>query len=165
MTRYSQERKDAVIRRMMPPENTPVPVLVEETGISDVTLYHWRKQARAQGLVVPGDGRNPENWSPQDKFAVVLETASMNEAELAEYCRKKGLFAEQIAAWKENCLQGNATAAEQSKAARKRERITQQEVKRLKRDLHRKEKALAETAALLVLRKKMHAVWGEDEAE
>ena len=165
MTRYSQERKDAVIRRMMPPENTPVPVLVEETGISDVTLYHWRKQARAQGLVVPGDGRNPENWSPQDKFAVVLETASMNEVELAEYCRKKGLFAEQIAAWKENCLQGNATAAEQSKTARKRERITQQEVKRLTRDLHRKEKALAETAALLVLRKKMHAVWGEDEAE
>lgn len=165
MTRYSQERKDAVIRRMMPPENTPVPVLVEETGISGVTLYHWRKQARAQGLVVPGDGRNPENWSPEDKFAVVLETASMNEAELAEYCRKKGLFAEQIAAWKENCLQGNATALEQSKAARKRERITQQEVKRLKRDLHRKEKALAETAALLVLRKKMHAIWGEDEAE
>lgn len=165
MTRYSQERKEAVIRRMMPPENTPVPALVEETGISDVTLYHWRKEARAQGLVVPGDGRNPENWSPEDKFAVVLETASMNEAELAEYCRKKGLFAEQIAAWKENCLRGNATAAEQSKAARKRERITQQEVKRLKRDLHRKEKALAETAALLVLRKKMHAIWGEDEAE
>ncbi len=111
MTRYSPERKEAVIKRMMPPENTPVPVLVEETGISDVTgmpdhLYHWRKQARAKGLVVPGDGRNPENWSPEDKFAVVLETATMNEAELAEYCRKKGLFAEQIAVWKENCLQG-----------------------------------------------------------
>jgi transposase len=165
MTRYSQERKDAVIRRMMPPENTPVPVLVEETGISDVTLYHWRKQARAKGLVVPGDGRNPENWSPEDKFAVVLETASMNEAELAEYCRKKGLFAEQIAAWKENCLQGNATVVEQSKVAKKKERIAQQQVKRLKRELRRKEKALAETAALLALRKKMHAIWGEDEDE
>jgi transposase-like protein len=129
---------------MMPPENTPVPVLVEATGISDVTLYHWRKPARAKGLVVPGDGRNPENWSPEDKFAVVLETASMNEAELAEYCRKKGLFAEQIAAWKENCLQGNATVVEQSKAARKRERIAQQQVKRLKRELRRKEKALAD---------------------
>jgi hypothetical protein len=60
------------------------------------------------------------------------------------------LFAEQIAVWRENCLRGNATAVEQFRAARKRERITQQEVKRLKRDLHRKEKALAETAALLV---------------
>jgi transposase-like protein len=165
MTRYSPERKEAVIRRMMPPENTPVPVLVEETGISDVTLYHWRKQARAKGLVVPGDGRNPENWSPEDKFAVVLETASLNEAELAEYCRKKGLFVEQIAVWKQNCLQGNASAAEHSRAEKKQARLARKEVKQLKRELRRKEKALAETAALLALRKKMHAIWGEDEDE
>lgn len=165
MTRYSPERKEAVIRRMMPPENTPVPVLVEETGISDVTLYHWRKQARAKGLVVPGDGRNPESWSPEDKFAVVLETAPMNEAELAEYCRKKGLFVEQIAVWKENCLQGNASAAEQSKAEKRQARLARKEVKQLKRELRRKEKALAETAALLALRKKMNAIWGEDADE
>jgi hypothetical protein len=57
---------------MMPPENTPVPMLVEETGISKITLYHGRKQARAKGLVVPGDGQNPENWSAQYKFAVVV---------------------------------------------------------------------------------------------
>jgi len=114
---------------------------------------------------VPGDGRNPEKWSPEDKFAVVLETAAMNEAELSEYCRKKGLFAEQIADWKENCLQGNATAADQSKAVQKQIRLAHKENKQLKRELRRKEKALAETAALLVLRKKMHAIWGEDEAE
>ena len=165
MTRYSPERKEAVIKRMMPPENTPVSVLVDETGISDVTLYYWRKQARAKGLVVPGDGRNPESWSPEDKFAVVLETAAMNEAELSEYCRKKGLFAEQIAAWKENCLQGNASAAEQSKAEKRQARLARKEVKQLKRELRRKEKALAETAALLALRKKMHAIWGEEEDE
>jgi transposase len=165
MTRYSEERKEAVIKRMMPPENTPVPVLVEETGISDVTLYHWRKQAREKGLVVPGDGRNPENWSSEDKFAVVLETASMNEAELAEYCRKKGLFAEQIALWKQNCLKGNASAEQQSGAAKKEIQRARKENKQLKRDLRRKEKALAETAALLALRKKMHAIWGEDEDE
>jgi transposase len=132
MTRYSPERKEAVIRRMMPPENTPVPVLVEETGISDVTgtpdrMYHWRKHARAKGLVVPGDGLNPENWSPEDKFAMVLETATMNEAELAEYCRKKGLVVEQIAVWKENCLQGNAAAAEQSKAEKRQARLARKE--------------------------------------
>jgi len=164
MKRYSEERKAAVLRRMMPPENTPIPVLVEETGISDVTLYHWRKQAKEKGLVVPGDGRNPENWTPEDKFSVVLETASMNEAELAEYCRKKGLYAEQIAVWKENCLFGNASL-DPSRSARKQERLAQQEIKQLKRELRRKEKALAETAALLALRKKMHAIWGEDEDE
>ena len=164
-TRYSEERKAAVIKRMMPPENTPVPVLVEETGISDITLYHWRKQAREKGFVVPGDGRNRENWSPEDKFAVVLETASMNEAELAEYCRKKGLFAEQIAAWKENCRNGNASADQLSRSAKKDLQRARKENKRLKRELHRKVKALAETAALLALRKKMHAIWGKDEDE
>jgi transposase len=162
---YSKERKEAVLKRMMPPENTPVPVLVEETGISGVTLYHWRKQARARGLVVPGDGRNPENWSSEDKFSVVLETATLNEAEVAEYCRKKGLFAEQIDAWKDNCLQGNTSADQLSRSARKEVQKARNENKQLKRELRRKDKALAETAALLVLRKKMHAIWGEDEDE
>lgn len=158
MTRYSKERKEAVIRRMMPPENTPIPLLVEETGISDVTLYQWRKQAR--GLIVPGDGRNPENWSPEAKFAVVLETAAMNEAELSEYCRKKGLFVEQTAVWRANCLQGNALVEQLSWAARQDIQRVRNENKQLKRELHRKDKALAETAALLALRKKMHAIWG-----
>ena len=165
MKQYAIERKDAVIKRMMPPENTPVPVLVEETVISKVTLYDWRKQARAKGLVVPGDGRNPESWSPEDKFAVVLQTATMSEAELSEYCRKKGLFAEQIATWKENCLQGNAATSGKSEADWTETRLARDEVKQLKRELRRKDKALAETAALLVLRKKMHAIWGEDEDE
>jgi transposase len=140
-------------------------MLVEETGISGVTLYHWRKQARARGLVVPGDGRNPENWSSEDKFSVVLETATLNEAEVAEYCRKKGLFAEQIDAWKDNCLQGNTSADQLSRSARKEVQKARNENKQLKRELRRKDKALAETAALLVLRKKMHAIWGEDEDE
>lgn len=165
MKQYPEERKQAVLKRMMPPENTPVRALSEETGISDVTLYHWRKQARAGGIVVPGDGKNPENWSPEDKFAAVLETAALNETELAEYCRKKGLFAEQIMAWKEICMQANATAAEQTRAAKDQARSAKKEIKELKRDLRKKEKALAETAALLVLRKKMNAIWGEGEDE
>jgi transposase len=165
MKRYPQERKQAVLEKMMPPNNVAVSVLAQETGISDVTLYHWRKQAKAGGMVVPGDGRNPEAWSPEDKFAVVLETAALNEAELSEYCRKKGLYAEQIAAWKEVCMQANASAAEQARTARDQARSAKKEIKELKRDLRNKEKALAETAALLVLRKKMNAIWGEGEDE
>ncbi len=88
MRSYSEERKQAVLRKMMPPVNTPVPQLVTETGISDCTLYTWRKEARLRGMVVPGDGKNAEEWSSENKFAVVLETASLNQAELAEYCRK-----------------------------------------------------------------------------
>jgi len=49
---------------------------------------------------VPGDGSNPEDWSAQDKFAIVVETLGMAEAELAEYCRQKGLYVEQIGRWR-----------------------------------------------------------------
>ena len=163
MKRYSEERKQAIIKRMIPPGNTPVSRLVEETGISDCTLYTWRKEARMKGLVVPGDGRNAEDWSSGDKFSVVLETATMNEAEIAEYCRKKGLYVDQVAAWKQACMQANAASKEQEKESKASSFKDKREIQSLKKQLRRKDRALAETAALLVLRKKADAIWGEDE--
>lgn len=114
---------------------------------------------------MPGDGKNPEKWSAQEKFRVVLETASLSEAELAEYCRKKGLYAEQIAAWREACINGNVSAAELEKSVKEQSRQDKKHIKSLERELRQKEKALAETAALLVLRKKANAIWGEGEDE
>ena len=163
LKRYSEERKAAVLRRMMPPENTPIPLLAEETGISGATLYTWRKQARVEGLAVPGDGKNPEQWSSEDKFAVVVETASMNAAELAEYCRQKGLYAEQIEAWARSCREANATAVERAQAQNAPVKAAHKKIRGLERELQRKEKALSEAAALLVLQKKARAIWGEDE--
>jgi transposase len=165
MRRYSLERKEAAIQKMMPPSNTSISALSVETGITEATLYNWRKQAKNKGLAVPGDGKNAENWSSSDKFSVVLETAALNEAELAEYCRKKGLFTEQISAWKQACMGANATAGEQEKALKEQSKKDKQRIKGLETDLRRKEKALAETAALLVLRKKANAIWGESEDE
>ncbi len=163
MKHYSKERKQAIIEKMMPPQNCSISKLKTETGISDATLYNWRKQAKAKGLVVPGDGKNPEDWSSEDKFTVVLETATLNEAELAKYCREKGLYADQIARWKGSCVQANATTEVQEKVSREHRRQDKAYIKELKRDLRRKEKALAEAAALLVLRKKANAIWGESE--
>jgi transposase-like protein len=82
---YSGERKEAVLRRMMPPENKAVSELARETGITEPTLSTWRRQLKSQTMPVPGDGKNPEGWSSEDQFAVVLETAALNEAQLAEY--------------------------------------------------------------------------------
>ena len=163
MKRYSEERKQAVIKRMIPPDNTPISRLVEETGISDCTLYTWRKEARLKGLIVPGDGKNAEDWSSEDKFSVVLETATMNEAEIAEYGRKKGLYVAQIAAWKQACTQANAASKAQEKEFKASSFKDKREIQSLKKQLRRKDKALAETAALLVLRKKADAIWGEEE--
>lgn len=148
---------------MMPPGNRSVPALAEETGISAVTLYAWRKQARAAGAVVPGDGMNPEGWSSPEKFRVVLESASLNETELAEYCRRKGLYVEQIRAWREACEQANASARERSRLEREQTRATHQRIRELERERKRDKAALAEAAALLVLGKKAEAIWGKGE--
>lgn len=103
MPRYSEEQKQAVLERMMPPENRTVTEIARDTGITETTLYNWRKEARSKGLVVPGKTDNTEQWSSAAKFAVVLEVAAMNEAELAEYCRAKGLYVEQVKRWREAC--------------------------------------------------------------
>ena len=112
---------------------------------------------------MPGNGKNAVVWSSADKFGVVLETARMNEAELAEYCRSKGLFVEPVADWREACQQANAAPAERNRELREQGKSDRKEIKQLKKDLQRKEKALAEAAALTILRKKAQAIWGESE--
>ena len=113
---------------------------------------------------MPGNGNNSEEWNSQDKFAVVLETAAMSAAELSAYCRRKGLYAQQIEVWRQVCRAANANAAQTGKKQREQSKGDQKRIRTLEKELHRKEKALAEVAALLVLRKKTQAIWG-DEAE
>lgn len=78
----------------------------------------------------------------------------MSEIEIAEYCRQKGLYIEQVQAWKDACMQANGGVAQEATRLNRELKQKDKEVKSLEKELHRKEKALAETAALLVLRKK-----------
>ena len=161
MKHYSAERKEALLRQMMPPTNKPISALARENGISEQTLYTWRRNLKAQGVPVPGNGKNAEEWSSKDKFGVVLETAGLNEAELAEYCRRKGLFNEQIAAWRAACQDANAHSADRSREQREQSKGDRKRIKQLEKELLRKDKALAEAAALIILRKKAQAIWGD----
>ena len=161
--KYSDEFKESVVQRMMPPNAIPVSQLLKETGVSDVTLYKWRKVYRDRGVAVPGDSRSPENWTAEDKLAVVIETAAMNEAQLGEYCRSKGLYAQQIAQWKQAALTGYQRNDQIEKQQARTRQDDKKKIKKLERELTRKEKALAETAALLVLAKKCEAIWGDEE--
>lgn len=162
---YSAERKEALMRQMMPPQNRLVSELARESGITEQTLYTWRRQLRNQGIPVPGSGKNAEEWSSEDKFAVVLETAALNEGELSEYCRRKGLFAEQIAAWRAACMAANASAPQVARGQQAQSKEDKKRIRELEKDLQRKEKALAEAASLLILRKKVQAIWGGKEED
>jgi transposase-like protein len=161
--RYPKERKEAVLKKMLPPHNRSLKELAEEEGISEGTLYNWRKAARAEGRLLPDGDRTPEGWGTGDKFAAVLETAAMNEAELSAYCRERGLYPDQIREWREACEQANDWDRSQNRRLKESRKADERRIKELERELRHKEKALAETAALLVLRKKAQAIWGEEE--
>jgi len=134
-----------------------IPELAEQEGITATTLYNWRKQARARGQVLPSRSTQPDQWTSQEKFQIVLETAPMNEAEVSAYCRERGLYPEQVEAWRDACMNANDDAAAQAKQLRQARKA---ELRQLERELRRKDKALAETAALLALSKKAEAIWG-----
>lgn len=160
---YPSERKEAVLKKMLPPHNKTIKELAQEEGICEATLYNWRKEARAQGRLLPDGETSPQGWCAADKFAAVVETAALNEEQLSAYCRRKGLYTEQIRQWREACEQANDWDRAQSQALRETRRADEKRIKELERELRQKEKALAETAALLVLRKKAQAIWGEAE--
>jgi len=163
MNQYSEEFKSSLIAKLLPPNSMSVPELARETGVPKDTLYTWRiKQQRANGDA-PARQTPSGELSSEEKLAVVIETASLNEVEQSAYCRRKGLYPEQIRAWRNTCLQANAVAP--SKVDRERLRQQAKEIKRLETELQRKEKALAETAALLVLQKKVRTLWEAPEDE
>ena len=120
---------------MSPPHRQSVAQISQELGVHQATLYNWRKLWRLQGEVVPASEKYP---------------AGFNATELSSYCRERGLFAEQVDRWRQTAQDANANAvltmAEQ-RDLEKRQQQDQKEIKALKQDLRRKEKALAEGIA------------------
>ncbi len=161
--KYSPERREAVLKKMLPPDQRSIPDLAREEGISEPTLYAWRSRARNDGRLMPDSKNTPHGWSSRDKFTAVMETAAMSKAEVAEYCRGKGIHTSQIGVWREACMQANDWDRESSAQLKSATKAADKRAKQLERELLRKEKALAEAAALLVLRGKLEALFGEGE--
>ena len=164
MKRIPPKRREAILAKLTGSDPKSIADLSKEEGISTATLYNWRNQARKEGKFLPAHDDGPEQWSTTDKFNAVLQTATMSEGEVAEFCRKRGLYPEQIQRWKVACQSANDWDASQRSHLSKQNRKDQQKIKKLEKELTRKEKALAETAALLVLQKKARAIWGEEDA-
>jgi transposase len=162
MKTYSAEFKSGIIAKMMPPQNASVALISQETGIPKDTLYAWRLKARGyRAKDIPNGAAIKGGLDSKDKFHIVIETAGMNEEELSTYCRRKGLYPELIDGWRRQCTTANEP--QNNKLDREKLRQQEREIKQLKSELRRKEKALAETAALLVLKKKVQEIWGDPE--
>jgi transposase-like protein len=164
MKSYPDERKEAVLAKMAGPQRKSIPEIAEEENISQATLYNWRKEARIQGRLLPDTDDAPEGWTAATKFNAVLETVPLSEAELAEYCRKQGLYPEQLQRWRKACEQANAWELSQTEELTRQRKSDRDRIKKLEKELLRKDRALAETAAVLALSKKAEAIWGDEGA-
>jgi len=147
-----------MVARLLPPESSAIDVVSREVGISVATLERWRADALANGS---GSGAGSQRWTAAARLQAVIATAAMDEATRSGWCREQGLYPAELDAWKQDAIAGlgDPRAASAAEAREDRRRV-----KELERQLHRKDKALAETAALLVLSKKLSAVFhdGED---
>lgn len=156
MSRYSDEFKEQMMRKLMPPSSQSVAGLARETGISAPTLYAWKRQFQKWGYIVPSTSSKPHGWDSKAKLAAVINTAALNEAERSAWCREHGVYPEQLDAWKRSFEAHDSPASAADLASERRRR------RRAEKELKRKERALAETAALLTLSKKAEAIWGID---
>jgi transposase-like protein len=152
MARYGQKFKDAVVARLLPPESSPIEAVAQKIGISVPTLERWRAAALAAN---DGNG-SPRQWTPAARLEAVIATAAMDETARSAWCREHGLFPADLDRWKQDALSGLGDPRDENAAEAKPAR---RRIKELERDLSRKDKALAETAALLVLSKKLAAIF------
>jgi transposase len=142
---------------MLPPESAAAKEVGREIGIGVDTLERWRSEALSR----PARERA---WTAAARFDAVLTTATMDEAAKSAWCRAKGVYLHELVAWRQSATQALA-APEEARASPSQTKQDRRRIKELERDLQRKNMALAETTALLVLSKKLEAIFhkGEDE--
>lgn len=156
MARYGQAFKDKAVARLLPPESADINVVAHQVGVSAATLERWRADALAMG-------RRHGGWTAVARLDAVLTTASMSEEQKNAWCRAQGLFPIELAEWKQAATDALESPSSQPRNPSAKE--DRRRVRDLERELRRKEKALAETAALLVLSKKLEAIFHKDAVE
>ena len=157
MARYGQAFKDRAVARLLPPESAPLEVVSREIGVGVDTLQRWR----ADSLSRPARERA---WTAAARLEAVITTAAMDEVARSAWCREQGVFLQQLQQWRQNATQALAEP-EEARASPQQTKQDRRRIKELERELRRKEQALAETAALLVLSKKVEAIFNKNKGE
>jgi transposase-like protein len=158
---YTQGFKARMIKRMAGPERISATALGREVGVPQPTLSRWLRTegARKVDAMTNRDRRGGKTWTAQEKLRLVHEASELGSEELGAFLRREGLHEAQLREWAEAVRAALSTGPQRKggKASPETKRI-----KTLERELNRKEKALAELAALLTLKKKLEAIWGDE---
>lgn len=156
MARYGQAFKDKAVARLLPPESADLKVVAQAVGVSASTLERWRADALASG-------RKSGGWTPVARLEAVVATAAMSEEQKSAWCRAQGLFPAELDEWRQAAT--SALGSPESAASTASTRAERCRIRELGREVRRKDKALAEAAALLVLSKKLSAIFHKDADE
>jgi transposase len=155
---YSEQFKKTAVQKYLSRGNRSVTAIAQEMGTTPFSIYQWAKSYKKGLTVVNTTPRSPQDYSPSEKLDALLEYSRTPEAEKGEWLRKNGLTDEKITCWCDMAKVGLGKKPDVRDAADDKRKI-----KNLEKELNRKEKALAETAALLVLQKKIAEIYGSEE--
>lgn len=160
---YPIKIKNAVLKQALL-RTKSISQLAQEFGVGRSTISTWLRQHKRNGsTIVKSEEKSPNDWTPEERISAIIETGSMTPEERTAWCRKNGLFPHHLEQWKKDAMLG--LSDRHDKKYRSQASKYKKEISSLKKDLNRKEKALAETAALLVLKKKAQQIWGDPEDE
>ncbi len=160
---YPEALKARMVQKLTAPGAPSARALSEEIGVPQPTLSRWVREAGRVGGMATSKRREgrartrPQDWTAEEKLEAVIEAASLSDEELGLYLRRRGLHSTHLTQWREQFVAG-VKSRRSKKASPEAKRIRE-----LERELRRKDKALAETAALLVLKKKVQAIWGDED--
>lgn len=167
MAIFTQEFKVQSVKKALSrhPEQT-LKNIADDLGVGYSTLHTWIRLAKHNKLERPekimSKEQSPQDWSKTQRLEAIMHCHGMSDEQVSSYCRENGIYPHHIKEWKTEFLSDHQGAESLSRQEQKKLR---QENKRLQKELNRKDRALSETAALLVLSKKCQAIWGEKEAE
>ena len=162
--RYSAGFKEqALIKVYSRGNNQTIQSVANELNINLTTLKAWMKQSEQDvNKPVPPKSKRPEDWSPEERLAALQQSYSLLGEDLNTWCRERGVFIHQLEQWKTDFCSLGETGDQREEA--RILRALKAENQSLERELLRKNKALAEAAALLVLQKKFRALLGGEVA-
>lgn len=167
---YSLMFRNEMIQKLSSPRGPSALELAAKVGVYHGTLSRWLKEARTVRSVneqdegrkpsaPPRSARRPEDWPPEEKLRAVQEARGLQGDALGTWLRQHGLHQADLASWRDQADQAALAAL----GGRRQRNAEQKRVRKLESELKRKDKALAEAAALLMLSKKVQALWGDHE--
>lgn len=172
---YTEQFKARTVRRLVGPSAVSAVTLAGEVGIPQPTLSRWlreagtltgvtnskrRPEAASGGDVSPKQQRRPADWSAEERLRAVLEANGLSDGELGAFLRREGLHRAQLEQWRSAAIEALGARSTRKTPARA---AAARRVRELEREVRRKDRALAEAAALLVLQKKVRALWADED--